>query len=128
MQAIVAFFVLTLPLICIAQTSDIARKNYSETVKNYCIDQWSAKEKIDLLSKFATLSEHCKCMQDEMDYSVNDDLATRVIQMQLQTNDSAVKYLSDEVIEGTIREWDAKYRVAHRACTERFIRRRQSNR
>ncbi|WP_396439865.1 hypothetical protein [Limnohabitans sp.] len=128
MKSIAALLVIALPLCAYAQTSEIARKNYSETVKNYCIDQWSAKEKIDLLSKFATLSEHCKCMQDEMDYSVSDDLVTRLIQMQLKINDSTVKYLSDEVVKGTIREWDAKHHVAHRACTERFIRRRQSAR
>jgi hypothetical protein len=73
------------------------QKNNSETAKSFCINFWSAQEKIDALSKYATLSEQCKCTQDEMNYSVTDDLATRVIEMQIQANNSEVQYLSEEV-------------------------------
>ena len=136
MKAIVAIIAIALPLCSFAQSSDIAKnnsseiakKNYSETVKNYCINFWSAQEKIDALAKYATLSEQCKCTQDEMNYSVTDDLATRVIEMQIQANNSEVQYLNEDGIKETVREFQSKYGVANRVCAERFIRRRQSAR
>ncbi len=128
MKAIVALFAIALPLCSFSQTSEIAKKNNSETAKNYCINFWSAQEKIDALSKYATLSEQCKCVQDEMDYSVNDDLAKRLIEMQIQANNSEVKFLSEEVVKETTREWQSKYDVANRVCGLRFVRRRNSTR
>jgi hypothetical protein len=106
----------------------LARKNYDGTVKNYCVNFWSPPDKIDLLSKFATVSEHCKCMQDEMNYSMTDDLAIRLLKLQMQADILEEKYLSVDLVKATANEWGSKYGVAHKTCTERFIRRRESTR
>lgn len=105
-----------------------ARQNFAVTTKNYCINFWSAPEKLTVLSKFATVSEQCKCTEDEMSYLATDDLAIRLIEMQIQAADASVNYLDEDAIKATVNEWQNKYQAANQACTGRFIRRRESSR
>jgi hypothetical protein len=128
MKYIAALLVITSPLCSFSQTSEIARKNYSETVKNYCINYWTTEEGNKHLSKFATISEQCKCVQDETSYFLTDDFANRVLEMQLQANNSAHKFMSEDAANAIISEIISKFSSANRACGEKFIRRRQSTR
>jgi hypothetical protein len=106
----------------------IARENFATTTKNYCVNFWSASDKLEALSKFATISEQCRCTEEEMSYLATDDLSIRLIQMQIQTADASVNYLSEDAIKATVDEWQSKYQAANKTCTGRFIRRRQSSR
>ena len=128
-QQILLLILVGLLIECSAQpTKDIsklARENNTETVKRYCVDYWTADPvKRDLLAKFSSVAETCSCIDDEMKFTVSDDLALRLLQFQSDKNSaSATKYLTEEVSDKTAKEWFERYFAATASCGQRFIRR-----
>ena len=103
-----------------------ASENNIETVKNFCVDYWTSDpSKRDLLAKFSSVAETCSCMQDEMKFTVSDDLAERLLRMQVsQAAGAPNKYASEEENSRTTADWFNRYSAADKSCKERFIRRK----
>ncbi len=102
----------------------IARENFIETTKNMCVNFWSAPEKVEALSKFTSISEHCRCIVDEMNFLATDSLATRLIKMQIQHANRNNEYLSDSEVAAIVSEWQGKNQAANKICTEKAFRNR----
>lgn len=103
----------------------IARENFIETTKNICVNFWSAQEKVEALSKLTSISEHCRCIVDEMNFLASDSLATRLIEMQIQHANKNNEYLSDSEVAATVSEWQGKNQAANKICTEKAFRNRR---
>jgi hypothetical protein len=123
-------FLLAVPLLGFSKPekdlASLARENNMETVKGYCIDYWTNdSSRRDILMKFSSLAETCGCVQEDMKFTVSDDLAIRVLKMQQGNQVAATnKYLSEDEISRTTKEWFALYSAASISCGERFMRRR----
>ena len=104
----------------------MARENNIETVKNYCVDYWTSdSNRRDILAKFSSVAETCSCIQDEMKFTVSDDLAERLLRIQVSYQAGTPnKYGSEEENSKTTKEWFDRYSAADRSCKERFIRRK----
>ena len=107
------------------EVAKIARENFIETTKNMCVNFWSAQEKLEALSKFTSISEHCRCIVDEMNFLASDSLANRIIDMQIQHANGNNEYLSDSEVAATVSEWQGKNQAANKVCTEKAIRNRR---
>jgi hypothetical protein len=104
----------------------IAREFTTETApKGFCIANWSKPERSAALSKFASISEMCACVQREMQFLVSDDLAITFLEARLgmQEGDPG-KYISADAAEKAVTDFWNLYVGADRACCEKFIRRR----
>jgi hypothetical protein len=103
----------------------LARESHIETVKKYCVNFWIEPSKRDVLSKFASVAEMCECVQSDMKFTVSDDLAERLFNIQLGHHaGSPNKYLNEEESLKTTKEWFDRYSAADISCKERFLRRR----
>ena len=104
----------------------LARENNIELVKNYCVDYWTIDPgKRDILAKFSSVAETCSCVQDEMKFTVSDDLAERLFRGQLaHIAGTPNKYASEEENSKTLKEWSDRYSAASVSCGQRFMRRR----
>jgi hypothetical protein len=129
-QRIILIILAVLPLACLAEPekdlATLARENNMVTVKNYCVDYWTTdSSRRDSLSKVSSVSELCGCIQEDMKFTVSDDLATRLLQMQAgHQAGSANKYVGDDAILQTTKEWLDRYSAASVSCGERFMRRK----
>jgi hypothetical protein len=104
----------------------IARENNIETVKNFCVDYWTSDpNRRDILAKFSSVAETCSCIESEMKFTVSDDLAERLIRMQVSAQDGTPnRYDSEEENLKITKEWFNRYTAADKSCKERFIRRK----
>lgn len=104
----------------------MARENNIEVVKNFCVDYWTSDPvKRDILAKFSSVAETCSCVQDEMKFTVSDDLAERLLRGQLShVAGTPNKYASEDENSKTLKEWSDRYSAADKSCKERFIRRK----
>ena len=100
----------------------IVRENFAETTKNYCIGHWSSSENAKALSRFATISEHCRCVTDELNYLANDNLARGILDIQIQTANPSSQKMSEDDIKATLVEWNTRYQTANRFCGEKARR------
>ena len=108
------------------EITTLARQNNIETSKRMCVDYWTQPNQLKALSKFATISEQCSCVQNEMKYLVTDELANALIKTQIQSQgNSTLPRLSDEVIKNTINEWGTHLNSSYRTCSEKFMSRRR---
>lgn len=125
-------FVLLFTAICFtgnAMADDgqvIARNNVNRTIKKLCVDRWSESSGSKALAPFASLSEMCQCVEQEVSYAVSDELADKVIKMQIDVNGTnSEKYLSQGDIDQTTKEFFSLYQAGSRGCMEKFIRQRR---
>ena len=117
----------SVPFACYAdaESAKLIRDNSSLSAKNSCVQYWTDKSHSDILSKFATVSEMCSCMKDEMEFTVSDDLALGLFMMQANNqNVDNTKFATDEEVTATKKAWTKLYGSAHSVCVERFIQRK----
>jgi hypothetical protein len=108
------------------EVTAIARQQNIETVKRYCVDYWTSdSNKRDILAKFSSVAETCSCIQDEMKFTVSDDLAERLLRIQVSYQAGTPnKYGTDEENSKTTKEWFDRYSAASVSCGQRFMRRK----
>lgn len=104
------------------EIASIARQNNLDTAKTLCVDEWSKRKNVEMLSKFATTSEFCKCVQDEMKYLVSDNLAINLLKLQLRRRtDLDIEHLSDKEVEKTSQDWADYLSSSYHSCAEKYI-------
>lgn len=103
-----------------------ARENNIESVKKYCVDYWTSDpNRRDILAKFSSVAETCSCIESEMKFTVSDDLAERLLRIQVSYQAGTPnKYASEEENSKTLKEWFDRYSAASVSCGQRFMRRR----
>lgn len=108
------------------EVTAIARDNNMDSVKKYCVDYWTSDpDRRDILSKFSSVAETCSCIQEDMKFTVSDDLAERLLRIQVSYQaGTPTKYASEEENSKTLKEWFDRYAAADKSCKERFIRRK----
>ena len=104
----------------------MARENNTSWAKKHCIDYWTNDiSRRDILAKFSSVAETCSCILDEMKFTVSDDLAERLLRLQVgHQNGTPNKFASEEENSKTTKEWFDRYSAASVSCGERFMRRR----
>lgn len=108
---------------------EAARENNMASTKNYCVDFWGRPDRAEALSKIATLSEQCECVQGEMRYMVSDELAVKVMNLQTQNREGlGYTLLSEAEVKDAAMDWTDKWHTANKACGEKFLRRRRMSR
>ena len=117
------------PLACLAESekdfATVARESNAETVKRYCVGQWTEPSANEILSKVSSVAELCGCVQDEMKFAVSDDLSIRLLKAQAGHQAGELnKYLTEDERLRTFKEWGDHYNAASRSCKESVIRRR----
>jgi hypothetical protein len=108
------------------EVAAMARENNIESVKKYCIDYWTSDpNRRDILAKFSSVAETCSCIESEMKFTVSDDLAERLLRIQVSHQAGTPnKYASEEENSKTLKEWFDRYSAASSSCGQRFMRRR----
>ena len=98
-----------------------AREEQGEMVKKKCVDFWTTDSNSRILAKYSSVAEICGCIQDEMKFTVSDNLSIRLYQAPNGYIDGS---LSREAFEMILDEWNNRYSAASLSCFQRFIRRR----
>jgi len=94
--------------------------------KNLCIKHWSEPEKAAALAPFASISEMCSCIQDELRYTLSDDLAVTYFKGQLEVVIGQYgKLLPAGEGQKAATNVASLYNAADDGCRQKFIRRSQ---
>lgn len=126
-------FILLLALACapvlgLADPSiDVSQaRNYTidTLAKKVCIAHWSQPDNAAAMAPFASISEHCSCIQDEMRYTVSDELAVKSFRSLLEGTPKQ----SGPLLSAGEREWVSDsfgrlYVAAEKSCREKVVRR-----